>query len=156
MTNSLPSETDRPGFFGNLRVETQERPQHDIVLRLFSGLGAYWACGSEYNTADNLSLRPDQDSKSVSPPGRRNLLTVLIDIPVLDGVSEENIARDVTVDKADAEAVGMGLTARCFQPLTYDCTWSLVIPFPPFWTFVRHLYTRPYEDVSDRLSCGTG
>lgn len=33
-------------------------------------------------------------------------MTVLVDIPVLDGVPEENVARNVTVDEADAGTVG--------------------------------------------------
>jgi len=57
----------------------------------------------ERNGADNLPLRPNHDSESVSPPRRGNRLPVLINVPVLDGVSEEGIARNITVSKADAE-----------------------------------------------------
>lgn len=35
-------------------------------------------------------------------------MPVLINVPVLDGVSKKDIARNITVDKADAEAVDNG------------------------------------------------
>jgi hypothetical protein len=64
---------------------------------------------SEYDTSDNLSLCPDHDSESISLPGRGYSLAVLVGVPVLDGVPEKDIAGNVTVDEAGAEAVGMRL-----------------------------------------------
>lgn len=64
--------------------------------------------GLECNAADNLSLRSNQDPESLSLPGRRYCLSVPIDVPVLNGVSEEDITRNITIDEADAGAVEWG------------------------------------------------
>ena len=66
---------------------------------------------SEYDIADNLSLRPDQYSKSVSTPGRRNSLAVLADVPTLNSVSKKDITRDIAVDETDVEIANVRLTA---------------------------------------------
>lgn len=51
---------------------------------------------------------------------------MLIDISILDGVSEKDIARNITFDVADAEVADSRVSrvpmARCFRPLTYDTT----------------------------------
>ena len=72
-------------------------------------MGSSWlqhtSCRSEYNGADNLSLCPNQYSESISPPWRRDCLPAFIDVPVIDGVSKKDIARNITVDKTDAEVL---------------------------------------------------
>ena len=59
---------------------------------------------SERNTVDNLSLRSNQDSESISFPWRRNRLSVLIDVSFLDGISEKDITRNIPIDEAGVEA----------------------------------------------------
>ena len=62
-------------------------------------------CGSEDDTSDNFSLRSNQYPESVSPPGRGNCLPVLINVSVLDGVSEKDIARNIMVDETNTDMV---------------------------------------------------
>jgi len=92
--------------------------------------------GSERNSSDNLSFSPNHDSKSVSTPRRRNRLPVFINVPFLDGVSEKDIARNITIDETNPERLNSKVSCvpmvRCFRSLTYDVTWSSVIPSPPF------------------------
>ena len=47
---------------------------------------------------------------------------MLIDVPVLDGVSKKDVARNITVDEADAGAVGLAVFRRCSDFGTHDVT----------------------------------
>ena len=81
---------------------TSEIRQSDLIHGFFPSLQPT-SRRSECDSVDNLSICPNQDPESVSPPRRRNRLSVLIGVPILDGVSEKDVARNVAIDETDTK-----------------------------------------------------
>ena len=96
------------------------------IIHGFHSLLCPTSRGSERNAADNFSFLPNQDSESLPPPRRRDCLSVLIDVPVLNGVSEEDKAGYTTIYEADAEAAESRVSCipmvRCLWPPTHNIT----------------------------------
>ena len=65
-------------------------------------------CRSEYNTPNDLSLCSNQYPESMSLPGRKDRMSVLVNVPVLDGVPEKDVAWNIAVDETNAKAMGDG------------------------------------------------